>query len=390
VRFTATAVLLAGYAAAAASGLLFLRAKHPQGDPLVRFDVALTVVAAAILYLDKVDGVDGHVTLARLAGARTFVLSAAMVATLATSARMLAAQRGRVGRSSLLLLGAAIAFLVGSIEVAATTGGIVSSVRGSVWPLGASLLVGLAAWHPSMVEVVTATPARPTPAVPIGRVVAVALTLLSLPVTLFGHALAGEPVPAAPLGALSLVMLSLVAAEVVVAGRRLRGLQDELAVQAVHDSLTGLGNRALLGGALAELREQARATGDALCVVFLDLNGFKAVNDELGHAAGDSLLAQVAGRLSGAVRLDDVLARFGGDEFVAAAVVPAASADAAADELAARLRASLGDPFDLGGRTVSIGAATGASVAAADDPRTLDDLLRDADACMYRAKRARA
>ncbi|MER7283953.1 GGDEF domain-containing protein [Dactylosporangium sp. NPDC000244] len=148
--------------------------------------------------------------------------------------------------------------------------------------------------------------------------------------------------------------------------------------QALHDPLTGLGNRHLL-------HEHARSTlhpGVPASVLVLDLDGFKAINDTLGHAAGDELLQVTAARLRAEVRDHDLVARLGGDEFL----VLLHDTDAhRAHEVAARLRASLTEPVRLGAGTVSVDASIGTATARDGD---LDNLMRVADAEMYRIKSA--
>jgi diguanylate cyclase (GGDEF)-like protein/PAS domain S-box-containing protein len=161
-----------------------------------------------------------------------------------------------------------------------------------------------------------------------------------------------------------------------VTDRRL--LQDELTYQAYHDSLTGLPNRALLTDRL----DLARAvSGRDVAVLLIDLDGFKAVNDTMGHPAGDELLRQVAERLTRCLRTDDLAARLGGDEF-AAVVDTGPDVDLLA--IAARILTALREPYDLKGRTVIVGASIGVATGEAD----ASDLLRDADIAMYTAKAA--
>jgi diguanylate cyclase (GGDEF)-like protein/PAS domain S-box-containing protein len=161
--------------------------------------------------------------------------------------------------------------------------------------------------------------------------------------------------------------------------------QDELAYRGLHDSLTGLPNRLLLADRLAQaIGGLPRAPGSCAAVVFLDLDRFKWVNDSLGHDAGDDLLRTVATRLSDALRPEDTVARFGGDEFVVLSTRLSGPADAL--QLAERLRAAVSVPVSLQeGYTVvptmSIGLTTTSDPHA--DPTAL---LRDADAAMYRAK----
>jgi diguanylate cyclase (GGDEF)-like protein/PAS domain S-box-containing protein len=160
-------------------------------------------------------------------------------------------------------------------------------------------------------------------------------------------------------------------------------LQDRLVHEAYHDALTGLASRALFR---ERLDRALSGGGDAadVAVVFLDLDGFKEVNDSLGHAAGDQLLVQVAARLHDSVRAGDLVARFGGDEF--GVLVESIVARADAESLGQRIVEVLRAPFDIDGRTLHVGASVGlASAADADD---IEQLLRNADLAMYRAKAA--
>ncbi|GAA1565097.1 hypothetical protein GCM10009827_103330 [Dactylosporangium maewongense] len=161
--------------------------------------------------------------------------------------------------------------------------------------------------------------------------------------------------------------------------RQLGEARAKLRHLALHDPLTGLGNRNLLD----EHTRTALTPGTPASVLVLDLDGFKAVNDTLGHAAGDELLRIVAARLRTHAREGDLVTRLGGDEFVV--LLPDTPA-AAADEVAARLRAALLDPITIDGRPVHIAASIG---AATDTDTTLDALLRAADAGMYREKATR-
>ncbi|WP_432536056.1 putative bifunctional diguanylate cyclase/phosphodiesterase [Kineococcus arenarius] len=148
------------------------------------------------------------------------------------------------------------------------------------------------------------------------------------------------------------------------------------------DSLTGLPNRATL---LRHLEVALRASaGDGLgaAVLFIDLDGFKAINDSLGHAAGDEVLGRVARRLRRCLRGDDFAARLGGDEF--AVVVRSHEPERAAQRLAERVCAELTAPVEVHGRSVRVGASIGLAVAAAGVGA--GELLRRADSAMYRAK----
>jgi len=158
--------------------------------------------------------------------------------------------------------------------------------------------------------------------------------------------------------------------------------QDELSWQAHHDPLTGLPNREQflerLGGALADRQRH-------VAVLFVDLDDFKVVNDSLGHGAGDRLLSAVAERLSRVLRPDDVIARFGGDEFTI--LLPGVASEHDALAVAARVAEVLREPLVLDGERRYVSASVGLSFSApGDDGSDPQALLRDADAAMYRAK----
>ena len=161
-----------------------------------------------------------------------------------------------------------------------------------------------------------------------------------------------------------------------------RLIEEALARQAVRDPLTGLANRALLVDRIQQAIERGTGPG-RLAVLFLDLDRFKLVNDSLGHAAGDELLVAVAGRLAKAVRREDLVARFGGDEFVI--LCEGVDGRVGAAEIAERILQCLVEPFDCEGRPIHVRASIG--IALADSPRaTADAMLRDADAAMYQVK----
>ncbi|MGY1745951.1 diguanylate cyclase domain-containing protein [Blastococcus sp. SYSU D00695] len=169
---------------------------------------------------------------------------------------------------------------------------------------------------------------------------------------------------------------------------RTRAALERIEELAGTDPLTGLANRRRLHEQAETALWDARARGDALALLFLDLDGFKAVNDRLGHAAGDELLQQVAGRLRQRLRRRDLVARLGGDEFlVALPGLPADGAHAEARRVADELLASVCRPAQVRGATVSVGASVGIAVAP-EDGDGVDALLHLADLRMYEAKAA--
>jgi diguanylate cyclase (GGDEF)-like protein/PAS domain S-box-containing protein len=166
-------------------------------------------------------------------------------------------------------------------------------------------------------------------------------------------------------------------------------LQDQLVHEAYHDSLTQLANRALFRDRVASaLRDRADDT--EVTVLFLDLDGFKEVNDSLGHLAGDQLLVQVADRLRASVREQDMVARFGGDEFAVLIESPAGDTDDA-EAVARRIVEMLDEPFTGEARDIHIQASVGlATVSLLDAAETdgAEQLMRNADLAMYKAKSA--
>jgi diguanylate cyclase (GGDEF)-like protein len=153
--------------------------------------------------------------------------------------------------------------------------------------------------------------------------------------------------------------------------------------QALHDALTGLPNRALFQ---RDLQKSLARPGDGqVALMVIDLDGFKAVNDTIGHHAGDQVLIESGRRLSAHVHAPQVVARLGGDEF--AVLLPRVSGLAEATVLADRLVAELNRDFVLGDRPAAISGSLGIALSAAGGPGDADELFRHADAAMYRAKR---
>jgi diguanylate cyclase (GGDEF)-like protein len=163
-----------------------------------------------------------------------------------------------------------------------------------------------------------------------------------------------------------------------------RAAEHALVHQAHHDLLTGLPNRSLL---LERLGEALRDSAGSLAVLLVDLDGFKHVNDTLGHPVGDELLREAASRLVGCVREGDTAARLGGDEFAVLTVAtpaPGTDLDEPALAVGRRIVEALGRPFRLAGLDVRVSASIG--ITRHTGTESADDLLRDADIAMYAAK----
>jgi diguanylate cyclase (GGDEF)-like protein/PAS domain S-box-containing protein len=155
--------------------------------------------------------------------------------------------------------------------------------------------------------------------------------------------------------------------------------------QAFHDTLTGLANRALLVEHLQNaIARASRRPDKPFALLFLDLDDFKTVNDDIGHILADGLLAQIAGRLCGSVRPEDVVARMGGDEF--AILMSEVNGPGDAHALADRIHASFATPFSVAEHDVTVAVSIGIALASGAAGTVAEDALQDADVAMYEAK----
>ncbi len=159
---------------------------------------------------------------------------------------------------------------------------------------------------------------------------------------------------------------------------RRESVEEQLAYQASHDALTGLPNRTEM---FSHLEEMLNTSSEVVSVLFVDLDGFKEVNDTMGHDAGDELLVAVGERLRTSLRRSDFVGRLGGDEFVV--VMPGTSMDAA-ERMATQVVQTLEMPFTVQNQAATISASIG--VACSHDNRDSDELIKQADIAMYRAK----
>ena len=165
---------------------------------------------------------------------------------------------------------------------------------------------------------------------------------------------------------------------------------EDMRELAEHDSLTGLLNRSAFRLQMERALRRARNTQELVALLFIDLDGFKKVNDTLGHGAGDEVLREVARRVTRSVRAADIVARIGGDEFVVLLETPATAT--VADEVSSRILAALSDQYSFEGLTNSaampkVGASIGVALYTPQESH-VDSLFKRADAAMYDAKRA--
>lgn len=269
-----------------------------------------------------------------------------------------------------------------------------ADLTGAGWFAG-WLLVGLAALHPGATAPAACKP-EPEHAGESLRVVLLPYVPLLLAVgLLLGRASAGEPIGpflAWDLGVIATLVflrqLIVVLDNRSLAGRlrttlsELRGREHQLEYQAFHDELTGLANRALFWDRIGHALALAGRETTPITVVYMDLDGFKDINDRFGHIAGDVVLAGVAERFRGCTRPSDTLARLGGDEF---GVLVEGLDGRTPEEIGRRLLDSLTTPFVIGSHRVTVGASVGMAVGYWSAP---DHAVRAADAAMYRAKAA--
>ena len=297
--------------------------------------------------------------------------------------------------ASFRLLFGAVALLVAADTLSTALGlwdSIPSTVCEYLW-LASYLCWGAAALHPSAAALSepSGTDSQPLTG---RRLVALASASVVAPGTLLAQYLLGARLDVLAVVAGSVLMFLLVIArmrnalqQVVTIDRTRARLQDDLAYQAAHDPLTRLPNRARAMSEIEGALNRAQRSGMLLGLLFIDLDGFKAVNDTFGHRAGDEVLREVSARLRDLVRAGDLVARLGGDEFVVLLEGLATEADAL--DVANRLVAAIAEPVQItgAGRPALVGASIGMAISQ-DGSTDADRLLHEADTAAYRAKAA--
>ena len=384
----ADVLYLAGYPFLALGLLMMIRRRVGDGDRGGLLDAAILTTGAAILswtFLIQPQLIDSELDTMSLAISLAYPVADLVLIGVAMG---LLTTPG-VRTASFRLLGASLGLLLVADQIYALQNLEGSYVSGSPLDtlyLVAYLLFGAAAAHPSMRRLTEPHPVAVTWLGPV-RMTGLAAAMITGPllVTLGPDADGGLVVIAVGTAILSLLVLARLAGLVRTLARdvaKRRALEAQLSYQAFHDPLTGLTNRRRFVEA-AEAALSMRAKPGSVAVLFLDLDDFKTVNDNLGHAAGDSLLIGVAARLHSDLRASDIAARIGGDEFgILLTDIPDVSY---AVSVAERLLVRLGQPIDIAGVTVEVGASVGIAVDGAS-MRTVDDLLGDADVAMYQAK----
>ena len=246
------------------------------------------------------------------------------------------------------------------------------------WPVGMALIAGIA-WRTRDREPVAITEAPP-----------MTLGLLLVPFSFAAAAIAllgyGNASPISPLASgLAVAAVAVALARTALGFREVLGAA-ETRRQAMTDELTGLANRRHLEARLSAAVATAEADGGRVVFLLIDLDGFKEVNDTLGHKAGDALLRRIGPRLRGAIAPNQLLARLGGDEF--GIIMPGAS-DPAAAGMAHEVRLRLQEAFSLEGLSIAVDASIGIA-AFPEEASSPEELIQHADVAMYQAKGTRA
>lgn len=384
---------LAAYPLLALGLLLLIRGRRPRRDVAGLLDSATLTAGLGLL---------SWVLLARptLEASQQSVAAAAVAVAYPVADILLAGLLIRLvttpgGRTaSLRLLMAAVALLIAGDSTSAALSLFTSNSSSAfdvIW-LASYVAWGAAALHPSMRSL-----SAPTSELDVkftrGRLAALGLATLVAPGTLAVQWLTGVRIDVWAIVTGSVVMFLLVVArmdvaieQIVAANRDRARLQDDLAYQAAHDSLTELPNRAqalrMIDGALSRARRSSAIIG----LLFVDLDGFKAVNDNFGHRAGDDVLRAVAQRLQASIRGGDTVARLGGDEFIV--LLEPLDTQSAAVEIAERLVIAASEPISTTtGAKVRVGASVGIALSH-DGAHDAEHLLHEADVAVYRAKTA--
>jgi diguanylate cyclase (GGDEF)-like protein len=283
-----------------------------------------------------------------------------------------------------LLVYALVLALVGNVLQAMSAGTMTNGESGwiEMFFLLTYLCVGAAPLHPSVHELAKPGPS-PEDRLSVGRLVFLGGALVVNPLVGGAREMFGLTADGPLLAIGSMLVAPLVMIRVGRLAHQREHAEQALLYQATHDTLTGLPNRADLLARLEAALHRERAAGvPAVVLLFCDLNGFKDVNDRLGHLAGDRLLVEVGSRIRSGLRHGDTLARYGGDEFLV--LCEETMQEQAVARLCGHIESALAQPFLLSGESVLISSSIGAVIS---DGRThADDLITRADQAMYRVK----
>jgi diguanylate cyclase (GGDEF)-like protein len=373
----ADAAYLAGYLPLAIGLAIVIRARRPGRDANGLIDAAIVTVAASVgawlfLMAPQVSG-EGATALVSIAYPAADVLLIAVAARLVFTADTRAFSYRLIAASLIALVVADVFFVHATFTDSYSTGSPIDAG----W-LFSYVFWGAAALHPSM-RILTQRISHPDPPRYTRRRLATEATaVFAIPLMWTVQTLRGAPSYTG-----IVVGGSTIAALLVVS--RTAGLMKALESAALHDPLTGLPNRRLLLDRIGQAFRRAERTNGLVGVLFLDLGGFKKVNDHYGHEAGDQALVEIGQRLQAAVRASDTVARLGGDEFV---ILCEGIDRSDADALAHRVRAHVSMPINIQGNWVEITVDLGIALEMVPAEGNVAQLLSAADRAMYRAKHA--
>jgi diguanylate cyclase (GGDEF)-like protein len=386
----ADAFYLGAYPVLAVALLLLIRRRRPGRDPAELLDTTIVTAGLGVLswvVLARPTIAESQQSLAASVVGLAYPMADILLIALLT--RLITTSGGRTPAFRLLLLA------VGLLVLGDTASDLVSLASSStsafdfLW-LCSYVLWGAAALHPSMRTLSDAVPNRGMP-FSVSRLLVLAVAVLIAPATLAVELVTRSHIDGWAFVVSSVVLFLLVVArmnlaidQIMAVNRQREQLQEDLAYQATHDSLTGLPNRAqalhLIEGAL----HRAQRTGAIVGLLFFDLDDFKLVNDTFGHRVGDEVLSQVAQRMLAEVRGGDIVARLGGDEFVV--LLEPVDTEASVVDIANRLIEGASAAITTStGHEVVVGASAGAAFSL-DGSTDAEHLLGEADVALYRAK----
>jgi diguanylate cyclase (GGDEF)-like protein len=386
---------LTAYPLLAAGLALLARGRRSSRDYGGLIDTAIVTVGLGLLtwiVLAEPTVENGHLGLgARLLGGAYPAADLLLVALLV---RLLTGPGARM--TAFKLLACAVVLLLGadvSSSLIYHVWGYSPSALDPLW-LASYVLWGTAALHPTMRGLSSSAP-LPSATLSNRRLAALVVAILIAPGTMAVELLLRMPIDGWAIVIGSMTLFALVVTRMDLSIRQLhrttaqqRRLEHDLAYQAAHDPLTDLPNRAQTLELVEAALHRAQRSGAAIGLLIVDLDGFKSVNDDVGHLAGDVILQVTAQRMQSLVRAGDAVGRLGGDEF--AVLVEPVENEAALAGLADRLIAAIWSPitpneYPVVGRTVIVGANVGISVSR-DGSTDAGELVREADTAVHRAK----